>query len=335
MSKVYDAICISRTEIFNGIRQTIFLYQCSNFQFPEIENSQIISDSFKIQTKDYDFEAIWEIKRKIEYKYRIEEVGKSLRKYLCCVWNNIELLTFNKKFSNTLIVESMNNTENFNFHSDQGLNQKLFTSYSEIKKHMKITMIIIREDLSTEKIIKYYSKLNFKSNTIIFLVENSKIFASKEIVFSQCKVFETMYNFNWIEKNSNVITLPTCTKEIFEYILSFLYNGKLDIVDNIILLDIIKIAHLYEILDLVHICEYRLSLNLVIKNIEQVYIYSDRYKLIQLKNDCIKFILKNRKKIVFEKDFRLLSERFPHLLLELYQYSEIEEQLVTNYFESL
>lgn len=329
MTTTYESQCISRKELTSGMRQTIFEFNYENINLRKFGEFESIIEYFQVSAHDHEFKTMWKITRKLNAAYIHHVEIDDVEVYTSGSWINLELIEYNIHFNSIIIIESMENFTNFVYNSfdEPVLNRNLTNVYSKTnEKKILMKMIITRPSTSEIKIVNDYSFINFDNEEIplIFNVDDKQIFTNKNIILSRCKVFAWMFHCNWEENQSNIIVIPNCNIEIFTYVLNFLYNGKLNIFENMKLLNIIKIAQLYQIMDLVNVCVYRISSNLTIKNIEKIFLHSDQYQLTDLKKDCMKFINRNKKEIIFSDKFKILSIKFPYLLLELFQ-SEIIE----------
>jgi hypothetical protein len=159
-----------------------------------------------------------------------------------------------------------------------------------------------------------------KYSDFVFIVDNKKIFAHKNILSVRSKVFEAMFANDMIESHVNKCVIQDVEFEVFEELLTFIYTGKspkaYSIADKLI-----AAAEKYEILDLKEICEDIVFNCITNQNAIQRLITADKYNAMKSIDKIIDFIVENLPLIL--KDSTIEWKKFivenPDLVLKIFE----------------
>lgn len=103
--------------------------------------------------------------------------------------------------------------------------------------------------------------LNADDSDIIIKVGDCVYPVHKAIIKARSPVFHAMLNHNMTEKQEGIINIPDCDPDIFRDFLLYLYSGKLD--------------------------------NISVENVFEIFRISDKYRVTDMKDGCVEFILDN------------------------------------------
>lgn len=101
--------------------------------------------------------------------------------------------------------------------------------------------------------------LNEHNSDFVLKVEDREFRVHKAILAARSPVFASMFQHDMVEKNSGVVDIPDCTAESFEVFLLYLYTG----------------------------CADTMSRN----NVFHLYYAADKYRVDDLKEDCVEFMM--------------------------------------------
>lgn len=92
--------------------------------------------------------------------------------------------------------------------------------------------------------------LNGQDYNVIFNVGNLQFRAHQDILRVRSEVFRSILNHEMLEKNSDVINVPDCDPGVFQQILTYIYTGQVDSIDSNNMFDLYYAAEKYRLVDL-------------------------------------------------------------------------------------
>lgn len=304
------ARCILRKELSGCIRLTEFQYTW------KYDGKYHGDQSFNLVTKDYEFEIVWTITYSAKTKYGTEYFCKWKRiKFDKCnknIFGNIEIKATSEHYNGmTKILFEPNS-----FPFEQDIN--LMCSSGSIT----ITMQVYQEDeRSSRPFLETYDNFleSKKSSDVVFTVDNEEISANKCILSLHSEVFARMFESDMVEKKTGQVKITDIEPEIFKLMLRFIYSRQLDCQDTEELLKLITVADKYEVRSLVSLCGYRISNKLTVDNAIEALVIADCVRDNHFKEECITFIINNRKKVTETENFKnILVATRADLLAEIF-----------------
>ena len=154
----------------------------------------------------------------------------------------------------------------------------------------------------------------------------------RAVLAARSPYFQTMFNSDFLEKNSSVIVLDPkgeifSTRESIDLLIQFLYTGNFSNTPGInSVIQIFRASSLWILENLQQICEYFLAANLSLENCEEILEEGKKFNSDLLVKTCLRFIFSNQD----------LAENFPKIVEELsnLKYSNVSENQ-TQYFLAL
>ena len=151
---------------------------------------------------------------------------------------------------------------------------------------------------------------------IIFLVEGKPIYAHKAILSEQCEHFRALFKNGMKEASQDKIEIKDWTHDSYVLMLEYLYTGSINNFNANVALDLLGLADAYTLEGLKYLCENTLIHNVDIENVCELLIDAHRFSANELKQFCMKFIIKNFSEVNQTQGFENL-EHFPSLLIEV------------------
>lgn len=124
-----------------------------------------------------------------------------------------------------------------------------------------------------------------------YVVQGKEFKVHKLILSLASPVFRSTFECGLDETRDNKAIVTDCDPGMFQHLLNFIYKG--DLPDNIqeIVLDLFKLAHVYQIQPLQNICLNRIMLTQLSQDsVVELYDAAITYELDRLKNNCWTFI---------------------------------------------
>ena len=142
---------------------------------------------------------------------------------------------------------------------------------------------------------------------VVFLVENSKIFAHKNILSVRSEYFRSIFRSTMIESTSGEIKISEFSyKSVYE-LLRYLYTGELNVGPEIAL-EVMKLSERYLLNRPKILCEMIVMEAIDFENACDLLMEADRYGCEKLKKFCIEFVVKNDKEVVNTETFLSLPK---------------------------
>lgn len=95
----------------------------------------------------------------------------------------------------------------------------------------------------------------------VLKVDDREFKVHKVILVARSPVFASMFEHDMAEKKDNEVDIPDCTAESFEVFLHYLYSGSVETLSS--------------------------------SNVYNVYYAADKYRVDDLKEKCVKYMIKN------------------------------------------
>jgi hypothetical protein len=151
----------------------------------------------------------------------------------------------------------------------------------------------------SHQLISYFSKV--PADVTIICTDNRTLNSHKHILSARSEVFETMLNSGLSETSTNEIKMDDFDFEVVQAMLQFICTDKVDETSlRFFVKPIFEIAHKYQIMGLMSLCENFMSENLNLDNILKYLMLSEMYDLFTLKSSCVKYIVKDGKQLLSE-----------------------------------
>lgn len=313
MSTTVEAKRVLRKELSKCIRLTEFEYTW------EFNDHSITRDSYKLVTKDYEFEIIWTISVSCG---RFDPFSNQKRVYTL---NKIKSDKCNENIFGNIVFKAT--SANYNDMNKFSFEANFFPFEKNMNLHcsdgsITTTIQVYREDeRSSRSTLETYDNFleTHKSSDVTFIIDNEEIPANKGIVSLHSDVFAKMFESDMIEKSTSKVKIIDIEPKIFKLLLSFMYSRQLDCQDTEELLKLIIAADKYEVKSLVNLCGYRISNKLIVDNVIEALIIADRVRDNYFKKDCMDFIINNKEKVTSTENFKsILVESRADLLAEIF-----------------
>jgi len=120
-----------------------------------------------------------------------------------------------------------------------------------------------------------------------------RVSAHKVILASRSPVFEKMFATQMSEALSSNVALPDAEDHSVDIFLQFLYGGGVEdsVLENgNLICALLQLAHRFQVLDLMTICEDRMAGSLNSENVCQRLRFSDLYQMDVLKKNAISYL---------------------------------------------
>lgn len=144
---------------------------------------------------------------------------------------------------------------------------------------------------------KMFNKSEFGDLSIV--VGEKTLRVHKDILSSRCPVFAAMFSNEWKEKTAQSISIPEFDYKTIMALIEYIYCGGGDEEDSVENaadpLEVLKVAHMYQLDDLKGKCELRLCKNLEKSTVSRFIVLAETYDLPTLR--CAAFLYMTNNKI--------------------------------------
>lgn len=152
-----------------------------------------------------------------------------------------------------------------------------------------------------------------------------KEFLAHKSILSRSPVFAAMFSHEMLENKTNIVEIKEVDPNVFEILLKFLYLGEVDEIKitestNDFLLEIMKVADIYQMEDLKTKLADIATATINISNVINYLILADKYNISDLKKSSMLYIQKNHTKVKDTKSFENMIQRYPVLMAEVLCY---------------
>ena len=164
-----------------------------------------------------------------------------------------------------------------------------------------------------EKLLK-----DSRFSDIKIVVGTQTFSAHKCILAAQSHYFAAMFESNMKEVKEDEVHITDISANIMEEILRFIYTGKIS-VEQTRMTDLLIVADMYGLDELITICEEEIISNMSLENIENILTVTDRLSnTAKLKHSAIQFLTMNAKKLSGNDSFKkVLDSLSPTFLTEV------------------
>ena len=157
--------------------------------------------------------------------------------------------------------------------------------------------------------------LNPMNADVIFLVENSRVFAHKIILAIRSPVFATIFQNDMKKRKTNEMKIVDMSSAVLCELLRFIYTGSYQC--EKLSEGLLYAANRYDLKDLKQICEDEMCKKLTVCNVVRLLIMSGLHQAKKLKRAAIFFIIQNKACVIKEPDWNNLTEFHPNLIAEI------------------
>ncbi|KAJ8668300.1 hypothetical protein QAD02_009963 [Eretmocerus hayati] len=131
----------------------------------------------------------------------------------------------------------------------------------------------------------------------IHLDDGSQIPVHKFILAARSTVFAAMFEHDMSETRNNFVVIEAVRREVMDKLLLYIYCGTVKEIDDCNL-ELLALAHRYEMTDLKHACEVSMLDSLTIDIASELLVIADMFDLDVLKQKTIVFINNNTKDVI-------------------------------------
>lgn len=290
----------------------VFEYKCLK------ENGELRPTSFNVITagENNQFNLIWNIKYMCSTSLLVHNI------------HQFEVSTLHMPLDITAVVKIAiddrvcfeNNFNSKFFYKSQEVKSRVYVSL--LSSVMKIEIIINHQCTIFRLILKNYNELlgSDKFKDVEFVIANEKISANSKLLSAHSPVFASMFACDMLEKKNGRVEITDIELDTFKHLIHFIYYGSVDA--TLVSSDWLKLivaADKYSLINLVGICEFRISEMLVVNNVVDALITADLVNAKVLKEKCKEFIFQNRNAVVRTNGYKnLIHARRTDLLSELF-----------------
>lgn len=124
-------------------------------------------------------------------------------------------------------------------------------------------------------------------------------------------VFASTYSHDTVESKAGIVEIADCDSEIFDNFLMFLYSGKLELLSSGNIAGLYTVADKYKVEDLKQVCLNFMMSNLSVENFYEVVVLALKYNELDLLNSSTVFFVKNAIKICKTPDWLCFLKDYP------------------------
>ncbi|KAL7298621.1 hypothetical protein TKK_0008389 [Trichogramma kaykai] len=140
------------------------------------------------------------------------------------------------------------------------------------------------------------------SDVRIITPDANDIPAHKSILAMASPVFRAMFTHDMLENKESSVKITDITKNIVTEMLRFIYTGHIDAIEADMIIELLKVADMYQIDSLKTKCEKMLCAHLSFENAIKILIAAHKYKAKYLEDETLKFVTTNTELLCnFEK----------------------------------
>ncbi|KAH0561619.1 hypothetical protein KQX54_018120 [Cotesia glomerata] len=166
------------------------------------------------------------------------------------------------------------------------------------------------------EIERFYNSEELSDVTII--VDQVRIPAHKVILAAHSEVFAKMLQSEMKEAKNNEINIEDLDPEIILEMLHYCYKGTLKTTNNVqIVLQVLKVADIYQIIKLKDFCEHRLMIEISSDNVLDIIDVADDSNAVDLRQEAIEFIAEHYETVFASDKFKELFFRKQELMFEV------------------
>ncbi|KAH0561620.1 hypothetical protein KQX54_018123 [Cotesia glomerata] len=167
-----------------------------------------------------------------------------------------------------------------------------------------------------DEVERFYNSEELCDVTII--VDQVRIPAHKVVLATHSEVFAKMLQSEMKEAKNNEINIEDLDPEIILEMLHYCYKGTLKTRNDVqIVLQVLKVADIYQIIKLKEICEYRLIMNMSTDNVLNIIDVADDHNAVNLRQEAIEFIVDHYETVFASDKFKELFFRKQEMMFEV------------------
>uniref|UniRef100_A0A7E4ZR90 BTB domain-containing protein n=1 Tax=Panagrellus redivivus TaxID=6233 RepID=A0A7E4ZR90_PANRE len=157
--------------------------------------------------------------------------------------------------------------------------------------------------------------LNEDFSDITIVIEGFKLPAHRNILAQRCEYFKTMFKSGMLESTSKCIKISETPLNGFKIVLKWIYTSNISVSSIDGVLEVLRIAHMYQITELVDWTINYLKRKLSIEFVSLILSEAVLLSLDELINLSIEYATKHCRKVLKHKGFEKLSKEALVLLL--------------------
>ena len=133
---------------------------------------------------------------------------------------------------------------------------------------------------------------NQSMSDVTFVVEGREFHANRDALLSRSRIFKSMFDGNYKEKEASCIPIPNIRWSVFEAMMRYIYTGTVDVTPDLAQ-ELLQAADLYMLDSLKKLCGAAIAEHLTPENVEAAFELSEAYMASDLANSCCMFVLEN------------------------------------------
>ncbi|XP_073836747.1 protein roadkill-like [Musca autumnalis] len=190
----------------------------------------------------------------------------------------------------------------------------------EIKFHEPCKKRKTQTDSKRSIISNHYGKLlaseEFSDITLV-AQGGIELKAHRLILRTRSTVFDAMFRNDFLENQTNRITIDDIDADVLEEMLKYIYTGDDDNIPKEMASELLMVADKYALMDLQEMCVKILIDSKQIDTITDTLLLAERNSNKRLKEQVIEFIIANIKDVMETVHWKTLQETEPNLCLEV------------------
>ncbi|XP_044586116.1 speckle-type POZ protein B-like [Cotesia glomerata] len=170
-----------------------------------------------------------------------------------------------------------------------------------------------------EFLARCYHSDQFRIDNVNNVIFSMKLeLAHKVILAAHSEVFAKMLQSEMKEAKNNEINIEDLDPEIILEMLHYCYKGTLKTTNNVqIVLQVLKVADIYQIIKLKDFCEHRLMIEISSDNVLDIIDVADDSNAVDLRQEAIEFIAEHYETVFASDKFKELFFRKQELMFEV------------------
>merc|ERR1719273_528567 len=147
---------------------------------------------------------------------------------------------------------------------------------------------------------------------VILHVGKNRIYCHELILVTASEVFKKTFTVEMEEKKSKEAYYEDIDVNTLKLLVTFMYTDEIP--DDKITLELVAAADRFEVLRLKEICERKLSQNLGMENIADVFHIANLHSLEYLSQNVLIFMAQNWKTLRNDESIEALLQKYPNIL---------------------
>ena len=188
-----------------------------------------------------------------------------------------------------------------------------------------VKLVMLKLTLNTINEVKVPSK-NELSNLLSFEIEERNKFtdvkisitnssespaslfhAHKAILAAKSPVFAKMFELDFQESATSIVTISDISPEVFKELITYIYTGRAPHIQTLAS-SLLNAAEKYQLDHLKALCERQMSYGLQVENAAETLVLAHTYRADQLKKNALMFIIKHRNEVRETKDWEKVHD---------------------------